>query len=330
MFGAPKRIRRPDPILTNVMIDESKQGGWIGSQLCAIKPVASDYVRYGQEDSKSLLSNFHKTARAAGTRYNLLPRPVREWFTAQVDEDALRAEYTDEDVELSISPEEPRVNCARKIGNALAYVFEYSVASLYDPSTFDSANKDSAGASWSGSASKIVEDVEKAKLVVLRLTGMMPNFIRIPIGKMPGIITCDEFRNNEQGVFLPLVQHWMNGEFNVPFLGLKPVFGVGRWDSTSPGGAFTPTFVWDDPTLHLDNTVHIGYSPTLNGGNWSGDQQAFIGCFETRLPNEPGMSAAEYKDPYYNENHTHIVYGNARRSAPQVFNPDLCFAITGI
>ena len=110
------------------------------------------------------------------------------------------------------------------------------------------------------------------------------------------------------------------------FMGLRLLIGGARRDYTA-SGSLTPVFVWDQG--NLANTVHVGYSPFLDGGEWDGQSQTFAGQFENQI-NGTAFEAAEYLDPYYQENGIHIVHGNFRRSAPQVFNPGCVFAITSI
>lgn len=331
--GASARLIQPDPVLTNIMQDNSAQGGWLAPILCPVKAVPKDYVRYATQDAKTLLTNFAATMRAPGGRANLLPRPIKAWLTAAVTEDAVRVEYTQEDVENSMSPEEPAANAAMKILNALQYAIESRVAVLFHPdeSHFTAnVNKAAATGAWASTTARMAKDVTAAAIKVLQNTGNQPNYIRIPMGKWAGILDSDELKNNPSGFF----NNWLQGALSKPgmfpdtFMGLKLLLGAPRYDATMTG-ALSPAFVWDDATYDLDDTVHVGYSPTLNGQAWSGEGNTFCGQFENQIDGS-AFEARSYESPYFVEDHTTIVTGNVRRSDPTVFNANSVFAITGI
>jgi hypothetical protein len=61
LVNPDSRTVQPDPILTNLMQDASAQGGWFAPVGIPVKQVAKDYVRWGKQDSQSLLSNFFET-----------------------------------------------------------------------------------------------------------------------------------------------------------------------------------------------------------------------------------------------------------------------------
>jgi hypothetical protein len=325
-YGPNQRQLNPDPVLTNVLVENAGLGGWLGSQLSAIKPVGRDFVRYGKKDTKTLLSNFRSTLRAPGSRANLLPRPVIEWLTSLVTEDAVRVEYTEEDVAEAVSSAQPRVDAARQIANILMFGQELAIAELFKPASFASANKTAATGAWASSTCKSVYDVEAAKAVIGERAGVEANYIRIPRKKIAAWVASDEIQKNPQGVFSEMMAGIVRGGLPQTFLGLKVLVGTVRSDTTATG-ALSPSFIWDRDTLA--NTVHVGYSPTLNGGSWDGDAPAFVGQFENQMRGT-AFAANEYLDPHFQENGVHIVHGNVRRSAPEVFNPELCFAITGV
>ena len=323
-FGPNFLTQRPDPIPTSVMRENSSQGAWQAPILCGIRQVSADYVRWAKQDDKSLLSNFMDTLRTPGSRANLLARPVKEWVTSLIQEDAVRVEYFEEDVRNSISPEEPTINAAKKILNVLQYAFELSVAQKFDPSTFASENKTSASHVWNGSGTKIEEEIDGAVVTIARRSGLPANYIRIPRSKWIGIKTSTEITGLRMGQD-PI--EYQNGEPSRLF-GLKILFGTPRQDTTSTG-TFTPSFLWEQAALSLDDTVHVGYSPFLNGGGWNGSDQVFLGCFENQYRGT-AYAANHRTDPNYEENGVHIVWGSVRRSLPEVFNAETTFAITGI
>lgn len=327
-YGPNQRQLAPDPLLTNVLTENANLGGWLARYLSAIKPVGKDYVRWGKKDTKNLLSNFRETLRAPGSRANLLPRTVIEWLTSIITEDAVRVEYTEEDVANAVASAGPKVDAARQIANVLMFGQELRVGALYDPSTFAAANKTAATGLWAGSTCKSVYDVEEAKAVVAERSGIECNFIRVPRKKVPGWIASDEIQKNVQGVFSEMMRGIMAGGLPSSFLGLKVLIGTVRNDTTATG-ALSPAFIWDSGTYNLDDTVHVGYSPTLAGGAWNGDDPAFVGQFENQIAGT-AFAANEYLSPTYQEDGVHIVHGNVRRSAPEVFNPELVFALTGV
>jgi len=325
-YGPNQRQLNPDPLLTNVLVENANVGGWLGPMLSAIKPVGRDFVRYGKKDTKTLLSNFRSTLRAPGSRANLLPRTVIEWLTSLVTEDAVRVEYTEEDVAEAVSVAQPRVDAARQIANILMFGQELAVAELFKPAAFAAANKTAASGLWAGSTAKSLYDVESAKAVVAERSGVEPNYIRIPRKKIAAWIGSDEIQKNPQGVYSEMMRGVLAGGLPQTFLGLKILIGTVRNDTTATG-ALSPSFIWDRDTLA--NTVHVGYSPTLAGGAWDGDSPAFVGQFENQMRGT-AFAANEYLSPHFQEDGVHIVHGNVRRSAPQVFNAELCFAITGV
>lgn len=325
-YGPNQRQLAPDPLLTNVLVENSNLGGWLARFLSAIKPVGKDYIRWGKKDAKNLLSNFRETLRAPGSRANLLPRTVIEWLTSIVTEDAVRVEYTEEDVANAVSSAQPKVDASRQIANVLMFGQELRVGALYDPAVFAAANKTAATGAWASTTCKSVYDVEAAKAVVAERSGVEPNFIRIPRKKIPGWIASDEIQKNPQGVFSELMAGIMAGGLPQKFLGLNVLVGTVRNDTTATG-ALSPSFIWDQG--NLATTVHVGYSPVLAGQAWNGDDPAFVGQFENQIGGT-AFAANEYLSPTFQEDGVHIVHGNVRRSAPEVFNPELVYAITQI
>lgn len=332
-YGPNQRQLNPDPLLTNVVVENANLGGWLARYLSAVKPVGRDFVRWGKKDSKLLLSNFRSTLRSPGQRANLLPRPVMEWLTSLVTEDAVRVEYTEEDVAEAVSSTQPRVDSARQIANILMFGQELAVANLFLPAAFAAANKTAATGAWAGATCKSVYDVEAAKAIVGERGGVEANYLRIPRKKIPGWIASDEIQKNPQGVFSELMRDVVRGGLPKKFLGLHVLVGTVRNDTTATG-ALSPSFIWDRDTLA--NTVHVGYSPALPPAGtdgepiaWNGDTPAFVGQFENQMRGT-AFAANEYLDPHFQENGVHIVHGNVRRSAPEVFNAELCFAITGV
>jgi hypothetical protein len=310
------RSIQPDPILTNLMQDNSAQGGWVAPVLAPVRQVAKDYVRWGKQDSQSLLSNLFDTVRTSGSRYNLIPQPLVSWVTSAIVEDAVRVEYTDEDVVNSISPLVPAMNSAMKILNVLQYATEQRVQVLAHGAT----NTTGATAAWSGAAGSIQADISAAKLVVLKTSGMPANFIVVPPSKVPGMLASTELKNLQIFTHSDML---MVGGYPPTVFGLRLFVPGARTDST-PTGSFTPVFAWDH-----DLEAYVGYSPTLDGGYWSGDGQAFGIQFENQL-NGSAFEARTRLDANYEENLIHIVYGNVRRSLPEVFNTNTMFRITGI
>lgn len=309
------RSVQPDPILTNLMQDNANAGDWFAPVACSVKQVAKDYVRWAKQDSQSLLGNLFETLRTPGSRYNLLPRPVLDWATSIVREDAVRVEYTEEDLANSVSPEEPRANAAMKILNVLQFATEQRVATLMATATRTAA----AAAAWAGAAGSIQADIEKAKLAVLKNSGMPANYIEVAPSKAPLMFASTEIKALQ--IYNPNNVLTVGG-FTTNLFGLRLFVPGSRIDS-APTGTFTPAFVWDDAT------AYVGYSPTLDGGYWSGDGQAFAVQFENQL-NGSAFEARERLDADFEENLTHIVYGNVRRSLPEVFNNEVIFKITGI
>lgn len=328
-FGPNSSLLQPDPVLTNVVADSTKQGGWLAPRVCGVKLVPKDSVRWKKIDAKSMLSTFYSTLRTPGARANLVKQATYDWAVSVVEENAVRLEYTEEDVRQSMNPMEPRTNAAKKGGNILMYAQELLVATAFNPDNMPAANLSPSEADWNGSGTKIVNDVETAKALHVKLSGVEPNFIRIPRLKLPGMLSCDEIAKNVQGLFADFFRSASaNGGIPTSFLGLQVVVGTTRWDST-PTGIFTPSMLWDNSTLKLNDTVHVGYSPVLNGGAWNGEDPIYLGQFENQIMGT-AFAFNEYLDPYYQENGVHIVHGNVRRSAPEAINTNTLIAITGI
>jgi hypothetical protein len=325
-YGPNQRQLNPDPLLTNVVVENANLGGWLGRYLSSVKPVGRDFVRWGKKDTKTLLSNFKSTLRTPGSRANLLARPTMEWLTSLVTEDAVRVEYTEEDVAEAVSSMAPRVDAARQISNILMFGQELAIATLYKPAAFASDNKTAATGAWAGSTCKSVYDVESAKAVVAERSGVEANFIRIPRKKIAGWLASDEIQKNPQGVFTEMMRGILAGGLPQTFLGLKVLVGTVRNDTTATG-ALSPSFIWDRDTLA--NTVHVGFSPTLAGQAWDGESPTYLGQFEHQLGGT-AFAANEYLSPHFQEDGVHIVHGNVRRSAPEAFNPEVVFAITGV
>lgn len=310
------RTVQPDPILTNLVQDNSAQGDWFAPVGCSVRQVAKDYVRWAKQDSQSLLANFFETLRTQGSRYNLVPRGVMTWATSQVQEDAVRAEYQEEDVTNSISPLEPAQNASMKILNLLQFATETRVQVLFHAATLT----DAADAAWSGAAGTIQGDIGVAKTAMRKASGLTPNYIVIPPSKLEGVLASTEVKNLRVFTEPNLISS--DGYVKTLF-GLR-LFSPGARVDTVPTGTFTPAFVWD---TNLE--AFVGYSPTLDGGYWSGDGQAFATQFENQL-NGSAYEIRERLDPNYEENLTHIVYGNVRRSLPEEMNGNLVYRITGI
>lgn len=325
MFGPNARITQPDPILTQCVQDQSDTGGWLFGRLCANTPTTKDYVRWFKKDAKTLGAQFADTRRSPGGMPNLVKRPKGTWATSDVGEDALRIEIEQEAVDNAGNPAEPFLDAALKIGNALQYALDKRVAALYDPSashfTTD-VNKIAASGLWATTTSKMRYDVERAKALVKGGA----NFIRVPRGKWPGILDADEIKANHSGFYNPLLLDSMTG-YPMTFMGLVLVIGTARVDVTYTG-AYTPSDVWDDATLNLDDTVHVGYSPTLGGQNLiAGDS------FARTFGNQKGGSDFEVMqrpDNDFDMNPIHHVWSRFRRSDPEIVNPRLVVAITGI
>jgi hypothetical protein len=315
LFNPDSRSIQPDPILSNLMQDSSTQGGWVAGVFAPVRQVAKDYVRWAKQDNQSLLSNFFETVRTQGSRYNLIPQPLVTWVTSAVVEDAVRVEYTDEDVKNSISPLVPAMNAARKILNVLQYATESRVATLAAAATRTA----SAGSAWNGAAGSIMADINAAKLKVLQYSGMPANFISVDPTKLPGALASTEIKNLQIFTHADMLS---NGGLPPTMFGLR-LFAPGARTDTTPTGSFTPAFTW------ADGNAYVGYSPALDGGYWSGDGQAFGLQFENQL-NGSAYEARTRLDADYEENLKHIVYGNVRRSLPEVFNNDVLFKITGI
>lgn len=315
LLNPDPRSIQPDPALSNLMQDNSAQGGWVAGVFAPVKQVAKDYIRWGKQDSQSLLSNFFETVRSPGARYNLIPQPLLTWVTSSIIEDAVRVEYTEEDVNNSISPLVPAMNAAKKILNVLQYATEARVATLAAAATRTAA----AASAWSGAAGSIQADIEAAKLAVLKFSGMPANFISVDPTKIPGALASTELKNLQVFTHADMLT---NGGMPATLFGLK-LFTPGARVDTVPTGTFTPAFAW------ADGYAYVGYSPSLDGGYWSGDGQAFGLQFENQL-NGTAYEARTRLDANYEENLIHIVYGNVRRSLPEVFNNDVLFKITGI
>lgn len=309
------RTVQPDPTLSNLMQDSSAQGGWVAGVFCPVRQVAKDYIRWGKQDNQSLLSNFFETVRSPGTRYNLIPQPLLTWVTSSIVEDAVRVEYTEEDVRNSVSPLVPAMNAAKKILNVLQYATEARVQTLAAAATRTAA----AGSAWTGTAGSIQADIEAAKLAILKFSGMPANFISIDPTKIPAALASTELKNLQVFTHADMLT---NGGMPSTLFGLR-LFAPGARVDTAPTGTFTPAFAW------ADGYAYVGYSPTLDGGYWSGDGQAFSTQFENQM-NGTAYEARTRLDPDYEENLKHIVYGNVRRSLPEVFNNDVLFKISGI
>lgn len=332
--GPDARTVQPDPVMTRTMIDESKNGGWLAPMLCGVQPVAKDYVRYFKEDAQAMLSSLDKTTRLPGMRANLIEQAKGEWLTETIAEDAVRSEYTEEQVANSPNPQRPRMNAAKRILNVLQAAWELRVATLLDPTNL-TLTVASAG-DWAGSTSKLIQDIDDAAVKMSEASGLEPNFIRIPRKKWGKIITCDELKGAQNaGLYFDLMRQIATGGTGFPdtFYNLKLLIGTSRKD-TLPTGVFTPAFFWDDASLNLDDTVHVGYSPFLDGGEWNGEDQTYLGAFENQIAfdgvNTSPFDPQEYLDPYYPENGKHIVHSRFRRSAPKVFNANCIVGITGI
>jgi hypothetical protein len=310
------RTVQPDPVLTNLVQDNSANGGWFAPVGCSVKQVAKDYIRWGKQDSQSLLSNLFETLRTPGSRYNMIPQPVMTWVTSQVQEDALRAEYTEEDVQNSISPLVPAMNCAMKILNTLQYAIESRVQVLFHAASLTTG----ASSAWSGAAGSIQADVGAAKTAVLKNSGMPANFILVPPGSIETILATTEVKNLQIFTQPGLLQ---SGGYPARLFGLRLFVPGTRWD-TAPTGTFTPAFVWD-----TNVEAYVGYSPTLDGGYWSGDGQAYSTQFENQI-NGSAFEIRTRRDANFEENLTSIVYGNVRRSLPESMNGNLVYRITGI
>ena len=306
---------QPDPVLTNLVQDSSKQGDWFAPVGCPVKQVPKDYVCWAKINAQSLLSNLAETLRTPGARYNLVPAPIVEWVTSSVREDALRVEFTEEDIGNAMSPAEPYNAAAMKILNALQYATEARVATLFAAATRTTG----ASSAWAGAGGSIMSDIESAKLAVLKDSGLPANFILIDPAKAPGAFASTELKSLQ--IYQPN-QLLSQGAFVPTLFGLRVFIPGARYDS-APTGTFTPAWAW------AAGEAYVGYSPTLNGGNWSGDGQAFCHQFENQL-NGSAFEIRRRLDADYEENLKHIVFGNVRRSLPEVMNTNVLFRITGI
>lgn len=307
---------QPDPVLTNVMQDNSNNGGWVASLFAPVKQVGKDYVRWSKQDSQALLANLYKTVRTQGERYNVVPRGVLSWVTSQVSEDAVRAEYEDEDIANSMSPLEPAVNAAKKILNVLQYATESRVQALAAAAT----NTDAADAAWSGTAGTIQSDIELAKLAVLKNSGFPANFISVDPTKIGVALASTELKNLQVFTHADMLT---SGGYPSTLFGLR-LFTPGVRVDTVPTGTFTPSFVW------ADGFAYVGYSPNLAlSPSWSGDGQSFAIQFENQL-NGSAYEARTRLDADYEENLKHIVFANVRRSLPELMNNNVLYRISGI
>lgn len=325
-YSPNARSIQPDPVMTNVMQDNSGLGGWLAPILCPVKTVSKDYIRWAKQDSKTLLQAFERTLSAPGARAMLLNQPVKTWFTSVVQEDAVRVEYTVDDIMNSSSPEVPRVNGAKKMLNVLQYMIEALVAALYDPSTFAAANKAAAGGAWATTTCTALADVETAKAVVAERAGVEPNYIRIPRKKWAGLIASDAISKNVQGIFAQMIAESITFGRPNTFLGLKLLMSTARRDATYTG-ALTPGFIWDQGN-HATTAI-VGYSPTLDGQEWNGEDQTLAMQFQNNLNGTP-FDPVEYPDPNFPETKKYIATSSIRRSVPEVLNPEVAYAITGI
>lgn len=327
-YGPNGEILQPDPVITGIMVDRSNLGGWIGEKLCAVKPVPKDFVRWAKRNVKGLLSNMMETFRAPGARANLIDRPTLEWLTSIIQEDAVRAEFNEEDIRNSVLSIEPRVSAVTTVLNVLKFAFELRVGQLYDPTAWDAAQKLAASAPWNGAGSKILYDFRKAQEKFALNNGFEANFIRIPRGKLAGIYGSDEFQKTPNGTYVPMTQAYAADASGIPsnFFGLPLIVGTVRHDDT-PTGPLTPALVWDKGAL--GSSAQLGYSPTLGGGTWDGVSPTFAACFENQI-NGSAFVGDEYLDPNFRENGVHIVHSNFRRSLPELINETAVIAITGI
>lgn len=319
---------QPDPVLTNAVSSIASTGGWLADILAPVKAVPKDYVRWRREDAQSLLNDLLETVRKPGGRALLISRPTATWLTSSIVEDAVRAEYTEEDVRNSISSEEPRMNSAAKVSNVLRFAIENKVASLYNPAGFAAANMDAASGLWAGSTCEAIFDVENAKAAVAENAGIEPNFIRFPRKKWAAFVNSDLVAKNPAGIFGGFMAGVLNGGFPPTLFGLRLLIGTPRHD-TAPTGTLTPAFLWDSTTYNLDDTVHVGYSPSLNAEQWNGIDPTFAAQFENQIDGT-AFEAGEYPSPNYPEDKTTIVYGSVRRAPAEVVTAGLCFAITGV
>jgi len=310
------RSVQPDPSLTNLVQDNSANGDWFAPVIVSVRQVAKDYIRWGKQGSQSLLANFYETLRTQGARYNLISRPIMEWVTSTIVEDAVRVEYQDEDINNSISPREPDMNSAMKVLNVLQFATEIRAQILAHAATKTAG----VGAAWSGAAGTIQSDIESAKLAVLKNCGLPANGLFVPPSKVPGMLASTEIKNLR--VF---TEPGLLSKSGLPptVFGLK-FFSPGTRIDSVPTGTFTPVFVWD-----TDLEALVFYSPTLSGGYWNGEGQAFGTQFENQL-NGSAFEIRRRLDPNFEENKTHIVFGNVRRSLPEAFNDSAAFRITGI
>jgi hypothetical protein len=208
------------------------------------------------------------------------------------------------------------MDASMKILNVLQFATEIRAQALMHAA----ANTDAADAAWSGAAGTIQGDIGVAKTAVKKACGFPANGIMIPPSKLEGMLASTEVKNLRVFTEGGLLE---KSGFPLSIFGLK-LFSPGSRIDTVPTGTFTPGFVWD-----TDLEAFVFYSPTLNGGYWSGTGQAFGTQFENQL-NGSAFEIKQRLDADYEENLIHIAYGNVRRSAPEAFNPACGYRITGI
>lgn len=308
----------PDPVLTNVAANVWGGGGWIADLIAPVKQVPKDKYKFATWD-KSVLDTRFEALRAPGARANMVPRPVKAYTEGLVKESSLRAEYTQEDIDNAISPDEPRITGTTRIINSLQYVVESRIHNRYLSSGLPAANKTAAGALWTAGTTYIQKDIENAKLAFHKRSGIEANYLLIPRAVWPTFVYSPEIKGlrvyTESGLMT-------KGLPDTPVFGLQLIVPGMRYD-TAPTGTYTPAYVWND----VD--IWIGYSPALAGGGWSGDAPVFCGQFEARLTGDTPFAVREYQSPFFLEDRTYIITTDFRRQ-DEVVNPELVYAVTGV
>jgi len=318
MIGPNLSELLPDPVLTNVATDTWKNGGWVADRLAPVKRVPKDKYRWATWDA-SVLDVTYEAVRSPGARANMVPRPAKTWSEGVIKESALRVEYSQEDIDNSISPDEPRVTGTQRIVNALQYLVEKAIHTKYLASGFAAGNKEAAAAHWHESTTYIQSDIEDAKMKFFKRTGIEANYLLMPRHIWPIFAASSEIKTlrvyTEPGLLA-------KGLPEGPIFGLQLIVPGARYD-TLPTGTYTPAFVW------TDNDVWIGYSPTLNGGTWDGVAPCAFGQFEATLLGESPFAVREYQSPYFAEDKTYIITADFRRTA-ETINAEYAYAITAV
>jgi len=306
----------PDAVLTNVATNLWANGGFAADRLAGVKQVPKDRYKFSTWD-KSVLQHLFNTFRAPGDRANAIPRPAKAYTEGLIKENAIRAEYTQEDVDNSLTPDEPRVTATARIVNALQFVVENLVHDKYLVAGLAAANKTQAAAKWDAATTSIRKDVEKAKETFYKRTGIEPNYILMPRHVWTAFIISKEI--TDLRIYTENMFRGQDGRDVLPVFGLQPIVPGMRYDS-APSGTYTPAFVWGD------NDVWIGYSPAVNGGGWDGTAPTFLGQFEATLTGQSAFAVKEYQSPFFAEDKTFIITSDFRRTV-ETINAEFVHAV---